>query len=246
MDLERLLKHPPTLHTDRAGNLISWGASSRLLRYLDNSLQEGQVTLETGAGLSTIVFALKRCHHTAIVPDKAQVKRIKSWCDNNGIATDRLNFIVNTSQNALPNLDIPSQLDLCLIDGAHGFPLPFIDWFYTVQHLRPGGVVIIDDLQIWTGQVLYKFLSMEPNWAIDHLERLEFLAAHQIASSRYSEWNEQPYVLRKSITINSSSPIRRILGYVFTGYRLASSTVSIALRGDWKELRRRLDIFRRS
>ena len=52
--------HPPSLHADRSGNLVSWGAGERLLRYLDQKLHEGDVTLETGAGLSTLVFAMKR------------------------------------------------------------------------------------------------------------------------------------------------------------------------------------------
>jgi predicted O-methyltransferase YrrM len=247
MDLEQFLAHPPVLHTDRTGSPVSWGASGRLLRYLDSSLQEGHVTLETGAGLSTIIFALNRCHHTVVVPDVAQMEKVKEWCDENNVATDRLNFIIDTSQRVLPTLDIAPNIDVCLIDGAHGFPLPFIDWFYMEQCLRSGGVVIVDDIQIWTGRVLYQFLSKEPNWIIDHVEPFEFFAAHRTAPvSEANEWNNQPYVLRRSFTTNSTSLSRKAFGYIFTYSRLLLSALAIARRKDWIELRRRIAIFRRS
>ena len=234
-----LLSHPPVLHADRAGNPVSWGASTRLLTYLARSLQDGQVTLETGAGVSTILFALKRTHHTAIVPDSAQVDRILNWCEQNEIATDRLKFIVDVSQRVLPSLDFPHPLDLVLIDGAHGFPLPFLDWFYTAEHLRIGGVILVDDLQIWTGQLLFRYLARDHNWSLDHLERLEFFAARKIGITEASEWHEQPYVLHRSYVSASTSPSRRIIGRTFSAYRLTLSALSISRQGDWKELWRR-------
>jgi hypothetical protein len=244
MDVDELLAHPPILHADRSGRPVSWGASSRLLRYLDSFLQEGQVTLETGAGLSTIVFAINRCHHTAIVPDIAQVEKIKEWCDGNNVATDRLNFIIDTSQNVLPGLDPTPSLDVCLIDGAHGFPLPFLDWFYIGQRLRLGGVVIVDDVQIWTGRVLHQFLLDESSWVVDRFEPFEFFAARRTVAIEANEWTEQPYVLHRSYTTNSTSPFRRACGYIFMIHRLGMSALAIARRRDWNELRRRIALFR--
>lgn len=240
MDLDALLASPPAFHEHLNGSLVNWGASSRLLKYLDRSLTEDSVTVETGAGLSTIVFALNRCYHTVIVPDHGLVDRIQQWCSQNHVPTDRLNFVVDVSQRVLPDWEPQSDLDVCLIDGAHGFPLPFLDWFYMEQHLKPGGLVIVDDVQIWTGRVLYQFLSKEPNWRIDHAVRSEFFGARRAGVTTYSEWVDQPYVLRKSYTNISTSPARRAVGYGFTGFRLGRTALALARRRDWKELRRRV------
>ena len=48
-----------------------------------------------------------------------------------------------------------------LIDGQHSFPWPFIDWFYTAERLKIGGVVIVDDTHLMTGKVLKDFLEGE-------------------------------------------------------------------------------------
>jgi len=240
MDLDTLLANPPVLHEDQNGSPVNWGASSRLLKYLNQSLTEDSVTLETGAGISTIVFALNRCHHTVIVPDPDLVERIQQWCRDNQVLTDRVNFIIGTSERVLPDLDLPSDLDVCLIDGAHGFPLPFLDWFYMGQHLKPGGLVIVDDVQIWTGRVLYQFLSKEPNWKIDRTERFEFFGARRAGAASHSEWVDQPYVLRRSYTNISTSKGRQAVGFVVGYFRLGLIALEIARRGEWKELRRRI------
>jgi len=32
-----------------------------------------------------------------------------------------------------------------LIDGAHGFPYPILDWWYVAPHVKVGGHVLLDD-----------------------------------------------------------------------------------------------------
>jgi predicted O-methyltransferase YrrM len=247
MDLNELSKRPPFLHSDRFGNLTSsWGASSRLLKFLDSCLQDGQVTLETGAGISTILFAMKGCRHTAIVPDQAQVTRIRSWCEEKGISLEHVNFIIEKSEDALPKLEFSTPIDVYLIDGAHGFPMPFIDWYYGIRNMRVGGLLFVDDVQIWTGLVLRRFLAQEPNWEIVHSESIEFFAARLNAQPVASEWNQQPFVLHNSLTQSSTSFIRKAVGYGLVGIHAGSSVVNLARQRDWAELRRRSKAVRQS
>jgi len=240
MDLETLLLHPPSLHADRSGNLVSWGAGERLLRYLDQKLHEGDATLETGAGLSTLVFAMKRCSHTAVVPDQGQVDRILAWCAAHEIQTDTLMFKVESSEKVLPALD-STPLDLVLIDGGHGFPIPMLDWFYAGRRLRPGGTLIVDDVQIWTGRVLYDVLVKEPQWRIDHKSGFEFFAATRSSTGPLGEWLDQPYVLHQSYAGYSTSVPRRVLWRVVNGTQFARRAMTLAQRGEWSELRRRVE-----
>ena len=104
----------------------------------------GTKTLETGAGVSTVLFALKGTQHTCIVPDQTQVQGIKEICNQNQISTDKIDFRIDGSENVLPQLR-PAGLDLVLIDGCHGFPAPFIDWHYAGSGLKANGILIVDD-----------------------------------------------------------------------------------------------------
>lgn len=239
MDFETLLLHPPALHADRSGNLISWRAGDRLLRYLDTVLKPGDVTLETGAGVSTIVFALNQCRHTVVVPDQAQVERIVTWCQGNGVQTDTLSFEVAGSEQVLPRLE-PAPLDLVLIDGAHGFPVPLIDWFYAGRRVRPGGVVVVDDIRMWTVRVLHDFLSREPQWQIERKDAFDFFVARRTADGPVGEWLDQPYVMRRTYDRASTSMIHRATGRMFNGVQLARSALALAQRGEWAELRHRI------
>jgi predicted O-methyltransferase YrrM len=244
MDVETLIAHPPLLHADRAGRAVSWRAGDQLLRYLDATVHPGDATLETGAGLSTLVFAMNRCVHTAVVPDQAQADRILGWCSENGVPSDTIRFEIASSETALPKLG-QTPLDLVLIDGAHGFPLPFLDWFYAGRRLRAGGIVVVDDVQIWTGRVLQGFLHADRQWSVEHKHRFEFVAAKRVAEGPVGEWTEQPYVLRRSFTTGSSSIVRKMVGGLVIGTGLARSSLWLMRRGEWGEFRHRLASFRR-
>ena len=113
--------------------------------------------METGAGISTILFAIKEANHTCIVPDPDLVSRIKSYCARMIVSVGRIDFRIDKSETTLPVLPI-DQPDLVLIDGSHAFPTPFIDWYYTADKLRVGGMLMIDDTQLWTGHALKRFL----------------------------------------------------------------------------------------
>ena len=156
MNLRELLNSPPVLH-ESDGKPITYTLSDEALSFIDEHINSGSKTLETGAGNSTILFALKGTEHTCIVPDKAQVERIKEFCRRNQISTEKIDFRIDGSENVLPHLR-PTGLDLVLIDGCHGFPAPFIDWYYAGSGLKAGGILIVDDTQLWTGNVLRQFL----------------------------------------------------------------------------------------
>jgi predicted O-methyltransferase YrrM len=239
MDLKQLLSDPPLLHIDRSGMPTSWRVSNHLLLSLDNSLVEGAVTLETGAGLSTILFALRGCNHTAVVPDPDQATRITDWCIANDISTDRLRFVLEPSETALPAM-VPDPLDVVLIDGAHGFPAPFIDWYYAARRLRVGGTLIIDDTQIWTGAALRDFVAAEPQWEVIGGARLEFAVVRRVADGPPGEWLDQPYVLRRSYAPASTSVPHKWIGVAAQRIRDVRSAVTLLRGGEFAALGNKL------
>jgi hypothetical protein len=126
--LERVIADPPIVHPE-APNGSAWRTGRRCYEFLAREVDAGSRTLETGAGLSTVLFSAWGCRHTAIVPDAAQANAITAYLETHGYPSAALVFDIRPSEEALPALAGDGELDLVLIDGAHSFPLPIIDWF---------------------------------------------------------------------------------------------------------------------
>lgn len=204
MRLEILRQHPPKLH-QVFGKPASLGLSDAVLDFLDQQVQPGWRTLETGAGISTLLFALKQSKHPqgehhCIVPDPDLVARLQAYSQRHQIPIERVTFHVDRSETVLPQLQL-QDLDLVLIDGRHAFPSPFIDWYYGSNYLRVGGLCIVDDTQLWTGDVLKQFLCLESEWQliadlpIDNPNSAVFRKL--AAGSHEKWWLEQPYAVQQ-------------------------------------------------
>jgi predicted O-methyltransferase YrrM len=198
VDLGALLRDAPLFHVDEGLHPRSLQASDEVLETIAAAVRPSWHTLETGAGLSTVVFALGGADHVCITPAPAEVEKIREYCAARGISLDAVTFHVGRSELVLPRLDLP-ELDLVLIDGGHGFPTPFLDWFHGAERLRVGGLLVVDDTQLWTGRVLRDFLAEEPGWAL----RAEFAMRAAVfektaPSPRLPEWFAQPFVRRRS------------------------------------------------
>lgn len=192
--LERFRRHAPSFHLDGSSD---WSVSEETIRFLAAHVPQDAVTLETGAGLSTAMFALLGARHTCITPDAGEVRRIGDFCRAAGIPTGALGFEVDYSESVLPRLKGP-PLDFVLIDGGHGFPMPIIDWYYSAIHLKEGGVVLIDDTHLWSVSILVDMLKSDDGWA--HMGRVgrRTHAFRKTAPFAYKEFCFQPHVVRKS------------------------------------------------
>lgn len=198
MDLERFLRDAPPFHVDPDGRPVLWGAGDALLAFLQSSVQPGHRTLETGAGLSTLVFAARGARHTCVTPGVHETEQIRAYCAASGVSTAAVEFRLQASELVLPTLEA-TPLDLVLVDGSHSFPSPFIDWYYTAFRLRVGGHLVIDDVQLWTGRVLDRFLCEEPEWELVERQRQRTaIFVKRAPVDGLKDWMEQPYVARRS------------------------------------------------
>src|SRR5437763_8263315 len=122
-------------------------------------------TLETGSGSSTIVFAAAGASHEAVTPDAAEEARVRGECEQRGIDSSSVRFRIGPSHEVLPRLE-PRPLDLVLVDGAHGFPYPILDWWYVAPRVRVGGVVLLDDAYMPPVAALVDALRAQPAWEV--------------------------------------------------------------------------------
>jgi predicted O-methyltransferase YrrM len=206
--LEQLITDPPHIHGFRpSGEEERWGLAGESLRMLDGVLEDGQNTLETGSGVSTVLFALYGTNHICISPVPDEHERIRAFCGEQGISLERTRFVAELSEDALPRLDLP-ELDVILIDGSHSFPCVFIDWYYATKTLRIGGHVLVDDTSLWTGQVLRDFLESEPAWELVTEVPMRTATFRKIEETGPAwNWLAQPYVVERSALTPASRAI---------------------------------------
>jgi hypothetical protein len=197
MNLADVLNDPPKPHQHpKDGGWMVWGLTEEALRFIYENVNSDWTTLETGCGLSTVVFALRGSRHTVIAPAPKEFEITKTYCRERNIPTGQITFVTEPSQKVLPHLET-GPLDLVLIDGGHGFPTPYLDWFFTAGKLKKGGLLILDDIGLWSCQILRDFLMEQPEWeyVTEYQERTAIF--RKIADgSEWLEWTEQPRVAR--------------------------------------------------
>jgi predicted O-methyltransferase YrrM len=194
--LEKMLADRPEVHPRRDGSGRCIGMHSDVLRAIARQISPGDVTLETGCGLSTLVFALSECAHTAIVPNPTHIEATRQSAISYQIPMSNVDFLEARSEEILPGMDMTEELDLILIDGGHAFPIPFIDWFYTSQRLKVGGLLVVDDIDLRTVNILYEFLSKQPEWQCSTIIRRTafFRKIDELATDDvWDYWQRQPF-----------------------------------------------------
>jgi hypothetical protein len=191
--LNQIIHSPPKIH---GGGTITWGLAADVLNFIFRQVSRESKTLETGCGASTLVFGLKGTTHFAITPSTDEVERIKQYCVEKGILTEKICFRIGKSEDVLPDFE-DKDFDLILIDGCHAFPVPFLDWYYTSQRLRVKGLLIIDDIQLWPCRVLCDFLIAEPEWAVESTFSRS-MVFRKLKTSPAKEWTDQPFVVELS------------------------------------------------
>lgn len=190
--LARLLADPPLVHDMGAGALASLGTEAGCYEFLAERARPGDRTLETGLGLSTALFGALGTEHTCVTPSAAEVERLRAYCAARAIPLDRVTFMLGPSAEVLPALGA-EPLDLVLIDGAHGFPVPVLDWYYAGGRLRRGGLLVVDDVHLPAVHVLVGYLEADPRW--EPVARTAKWRAYERRSEGplSEEWVDQPF-----------------------------------------------------
>ncbi|MES2372526.1 MAG: class I SAM-dependent methyltransferase [Bacteroidota bacterium] len=166
MNLEKLISDNPALHLDVDGTLVNWAVNAKVLKAISGFLKPGMVTLETGSGHTTIAFGMAGTRHICISPFRDEQQRIQEYLDSNSIK-HTISFLTGSSDTILaaPGV-VPDELDFVFIDGAHRFPFPCVDFHFTEEKLKVGGIMCVDDVHMPSVRILYDFLVMEKEWEL--------------------------------------------------------------------------------
>jgi len=161
--ISRIVTDVPQFH---CGGETSWAVNENVLREIQSHIRPNFSTLETGCGASTVLFAALGCAHACITPSRDEADRVLEYAGKLGFATGKLRFLIGSSDDVLPGLPKDELLDFVLIDGAHRFPYPALDFHYVEQRMKIGSVLVVDDIQIKAVAMLDEFLKVEKEWKL--------------------------------------------------------------------------------
>jgi predicted O-methyltransferase YrrM len=175
-------------------------------------------TIETGDGQTTVAFALAGAQHITITPDQGQIERIRDYLRKSGVENN-VSFVQASSDTVLPAGEgIPPRLDFVFIDGAHRFPFPIIDWYYTANRVPIGGVVAVDDCRMPSVRILHDFLAGEDDWELVQLIHVTAFFRRVRDTVNQWDWADQrinkPHldmIARKSAPDPKDDPVTRFL-----------------------------------
>lgn len=173
----QLRADPPPLH---ASGAVCAGLHWAALEWLERTLEPGWGTLETGAGMSTMVFAACGTEHEVVTPAADEPERVTAECRERGISTHGVRFRIGPSHDVLAAWQA-RPLDLVLLDGAHGFPYPILDWWYVMPHLKNGGLLVLDDAYMGGVRTLLEYLGSRPAWQIEEAVGYRTVIARKLA-----------------------------------------------------------------
>ena len=191
------------MHTDVATHLhadgaAAWDASEAVLAWLARELKPGMATIETGAGRSTLAFAAAGCAHEVVTPAASEIAAIRAAGELAGAPMAAVRFHEGFSQDVLPRLAPGERYDVAFIDGGHGFPIPAVDFQYLAPLLRIGGALLIDDVDLWTGDMIVQVLRRDPDWRFEGRLNGRTAVFRKLAPFAAHEWTRQAYVRRRS------------------------------------------------
>jgi hypothetical protein len=122
-----------------------------------------QWSMERGCGKTTILLSnLSASHHVFALDDRGEERSsIRYYTDCEYTRNDRISLISGPTQLTLPRFAFDTPIDLALLDGPHAYPFPEIEYHAVYPHLRPGALLVIDDIHIPTIHRLFRFLLEE-------------------------------------------------------------------------------------
>lgn len=170
----------------------NYGITIECARLIFDTAKPGIRTLETGIGLSTVIFALGGSDHVTIAPFQDEIDELSKYAHRRNINLSKVTFIASGSEAVLP--EMTGDLDSVFIDGMHAFPWPILDWFFTADRLKVGGLIILDDTQLPPVAILSEFLRADsPRWQLINTPGGRTDVFRKLAPAHDVAWHEQPW-----------------------------------------------------
>jgi hypothetical protein len=189
--------------------------TAAVIEALDRHIGEyGEIahSVETGTGRTTLLLSHRSHDHVVFtIDDEGEGDSLRRVRESPLLEQTTTSFVLGPSQRTILSYDF-EPLDLVYLDGPHAYPFPELEYWAVYPHLRPGGLLIIDDVQIPSIGSMYDLLRSDRMYdeieIIDDCAFLRRTAAPGI--DPYGEgWWDQAY--NDKISTLHLSPRERVL-----------------------------------
>ncbi len=172
----------------------SWAVGPPILQWIGEHLSGDMVTMETGAGYTTVVFAVLAKHHYCCTFMQREADKIRAYLEQLGVPDDRVTFCIGSTEQTLPRLEIEAPIDFAYIDGCHGYPFPALDWHYIDKFLRVGGIIGLDNAELRPVREHCEFLEENGTYRLaEAVTHGCFVRFYTKLADQNREWVFQPY-----------------------------------------------------
>jgi hypothetical protein len=179
--------------TVREGD-CSWAVGPAVLQWIADHLSDEMVTIETGAGHTTVLFAALAKHHYCCTCSQKEADRIRAYLERIGVSNDKLTFLIGSTDETLPRWGIEPLIDFAYIDGCHGYPFPALDWHFIDKHLKVGGIIGMDNAELRPVREHCDFLEENGTYGLAGvLTQWYFVRFYRKLMDQNREWIDQVY-----------------------------------------------------
>jgi hypothetical protein len=152
--LDRIIAASQTLHSlgsfsPRAIEIMARHLTSRPIQH----------SVETGCGVSTLIFSNLSPDHTVFAVDYGD--SITNTKASELFSAATTTFVEGPTQKTLPAYEFRSKLQAALIDGPHAFPFPQLEYYYIYPHLEEDALLMIDNMWMPSIHDLFEFLKAD-------------------------------------------------------------------------------------
>lgn len=165
--LSEIAKLPANWH---GSGSMSYGILKAILSHAEQ-LKEVNLTAETGAGKSTLMFSNISKQHIVFALDNWG--SLSAAQNSSLLMKDNIEFVEGPTQKTLPYYNFKEKFDIVLLDGPHGYPFPDLEYFYFYPRIAESGLLLIDDIHIPCIKRMYDILKADKMWdLVDTVEKL--------------------------------------------------------------------------
>jgi hypothetical protein len=179
------------------------------------------ITFETGAGLTLVLFATLARHHYCCTSESLEQIKIRDYLERIGVPLEKVTFILGSTDDTLPRLEIGKILDFAYVDGCHGYPFPALDWHYIDKHLKIGGLLGMDNVELRPIREHCEFLEENEVYRLAGIViDGYFVRFYEKQADQEREWVDQRYSRAKQGPCDwrLSTRIRRKVGKLLKPY----------------------------
>jgi FkbM family methyltransferase len=165
--VSELIKYKKALGKRHFTQELSAEALERIEWYLENYFSGKAIhSIETGCGTTSVLFSNHSQSHSIYVEDDRASKNsnVALVMECPLLKGEKLNWFFGPTQETLHDSKPTFVANFILINGRHGYPIPEFEFLSLTKFLAPGGILVLNGIDIPTVKNLHDFISQERNF----------------------------------------------------------------------------------